>query len=884
MSSWLVALLLVGCAGDLGGEADRVTSVVLTPSATELVVGESLALAVSVAVVGDPDRGVVWSSSDAGVATVVGGVVEAVGVGSAVVSAVSSQAPSVSGESLVTVLAPPGVLGAVVPGAALATCDGVACTVERVSTVDRVTLTAGAVEIAFSPGVGGGVEGDGVLRVPVGGPVSLSLAGLAATDRVRVWSVAGEQVGGLLGSLMPSADGAASLAVTPPEPAVQPLAAAGVSLLLSLVAGDGVVVVVQVGIAVGEPEAVPEPVVEDVTIEGDAATTVVVGGSVQLTAVVTVSGGAATTVAWTSSDPSVASVSDEGIVQGLSVGVATVTAVSTVDPNRSAAVTVSVTPAPAVLGVSIAGASTRSLFGGDSEQLAVTVTSVGGAAEAVTWSSSDVAVVTVSSEGLVVGVASGTATVTATSSFDPSKSAGVTFAVATVPESPSDVTVSPGDRKLTVAFTLSDGGSPITTVEYRLDAGAWTDSGTLTSPVTIAGLTNDTTYSVQIRAANVVGASEPSAPVAATPSTFYLASNGVTVMCPNASVDDSRVVEGVTYTKRARSGITPENAATTCTSGITDMSYLLFSKATFNGDIGSWDTSSVTDMSYMFFGASAFNQPIGAWDTSSVTNMYLMFSGASLFNQLINYNPATGAWDTGNVTEMGGMFFNASAFNQPIGAWDTSSVTSLVSMFQGASAFNQPLAAWNTSSVTSMESMFQGASAFNQPLAAWNTSSVTVMNSLFQNAVAFNEDIAGWNTSNVTGMSYMFAGASLFNQPIAYNSATDAWNTSKVTTISNMFLSALAFDQDIGNWHTSSVTNMGYAFSDARAFNQPIGGWDTRQANNMTAMFFEARAFNQDLRNWNVAQVPCNKPFYFDQGATAWELPRPSWSQCPPPP
>ena len=69
---------------------------------------------------------------------------------------------------------------------------------------------------------------------------------------------------------------------------------------------------------------------------------------------------------------------------------------------------------------------------------------------------------------------------------------------------------------------------------------------------------------------------------------FYLNSNVVTCMCPDASVGDTGVVNGITYTKRIREQITTENAATTCTSGITDMNYLFFlDTRNFNQDISS---------------------------------------------------------------------------------------------------------------------------------------------------------------------------------------------------------------------------------------------------------------------------------------------------------
>ena len=101
---------------------------------------------------------------------------------------------------------------------------------------------------------------------------------------------------------------------------------------------------------------------------------------------------------------------------------------------------------------------------------------------------------------------------------------------------------------------------------------------------------------------------------------FYLAANDVTILCPAAAVNDTGVVDGVTYTKRDRVGLdalvaavpTDEDGlATSCTTGVTDMSELFGSfaaseskvsdPATFNPDLSGWDTSSVTNTSSMFF-------------------------------------------------------------------------------------------------------------------------------------------------------------------------------------------------------------------------------------------------------------------------------------------
>ena len=230
----------------------------------------------------------------------------------------------------------------------------------------------------------------------------------------------------------------------------------------------------------------------------------------------------------------------------------------------------------------------------------------------------------------------------------------------------------------------------------------------------------------------------------------YLVNGGATIACDSLNTSDTFTIGATTYTKRSSEQITPNNAATSCTSGIVDMSNL-FENTNINGDISHWDTSSVTDMSNMFNGASAFNQAIGDWDTSGVADMSNMFNGASAFNQAI------GDWDTSSVADMIFMFRSASIFNQDIGAWDTSNVTDMSAMFEFASTFNQNIGAWNTSSVADMGFMFRNASVFNQDIGNWDTSSVTDMGNMFRYATNFNQNLSGWCVSKIGNESSDFA-------------------------------------------------------------------------------------------------------------------------------
>ena len=179
---------------------------------------------------------------------------------------------------------------------------------------------------------------------------------------------------------------------------------------------------------------------------------------------------------------------------------------------------------------------------------------------------------------------------------------------------------------------------------------------------------------------------------------------------------------------------------------VTEMQWIFFRAAAFNGDLSGWDVRNVTNMDNMFGGAAAFNGDLSGWNVRNVTNMSRMFHGATAFNGDLS------GWNVRNVTRMEWMFAGAAAFNGDLSGWNVSNVTSMYAMFFRAAVFNGDLSGWDVRNVTSMDSMFNAATAFNGDLSGWDVHNVTHMEDMFHGAAAFNGDLSGWDVRNVTNV------------------------------------------------------------------------------------------------------------------------------------
>jgi uncharacterized protein YjdB len=167
--------------------------------------------------------------------------------------------------------------------------------------------------------------------------------------------------------------------------------------------------------------------------------------TVQLVGIVGGPANVSQVVNYTSSDAAVATVTATGgLVTGRSPGTAIITARAGADANVVRTSAITVTAGPAATPVTISITPTTATTGvGDSIRFVANVQGPAGVNTAVTWTSTNQAVVRVNAQGYAVGVAPGTAVITATSVADPNVAVNATVVVtaATPPPPPPSISI-----------------------------------------------------------------------------------------------------------------------------------------------------------------------------------------------------------------------------------------------------------------------------------------------------------------------------------------------------------------------------------------------------------------------------------------------------------
>lgn len=187
-------------------------------------------------------------------------------------------------------------------------------------------------------------------------------------------------------------------------------------------------------------------------------------------------------ITWSSNNPSVATVSSDGNITGVGIGVTTVVATS---DGQSGTSTISVTPVP-VSSVEVLPPTARIPIG-DSQQLAAVARDASSTPlpdRAMTWSSSHTSIAKVTAAGLVTAVAAGIAyiVVTAEGKSDTATIDVVVPPVASVTVAPSTASVVEG-QTIQLAATTHDANGALLTDRVV----SWVSSNPSTATVSSSG-------------------------------------------------------------------------------------------------------------------------------------------------------------------------------------------------------------------------------------------------------------------------------------------------------------------------------------------------------------------------------------------------------------
>jgi uncharacterized protein YjdB len=508
-AAWLVALAVWSCSGstatDAGSSGD-VAAIEITPSTSSLAVGAQLPLtAVARGVDGKivTDAALVWSVKDPSIATVSStGVVTGVALGN---TQIAASANGKSGLAVITVLKTPVASVVVRP----LHVDAIAGSHTQLTaiTYDAANniLSDRAVVWASSNANVATVDANGMVNAVA--PGSATITGTAegksdaATFTVTQGTVASVAVTpnpvsitvGQSSQLQAAAHDASGITITgrPVSWSSGNTAIATVSesgLVKGVAAGTTTITATIDGKTGSTPVTVTNIPVASVAVQ-PTSTSVAQGSSVQFFATVKDANGTVVTdrvVAWTSSNEAVATVSPGGVVTGKGAGNATITATSegvsgsgTVNVLGIAAVPVaSVAVSPAADTVTIGQTVTLTATTKDANGNVLT-------GRAVTWTTSNAGVATVSSTGDVTGVSADTVTITATSEgkSGSSKITVTPAAVGTVVVTPPAATVVVLQTTQLAVVVTDINGAPIANPSVT-----WRSSNPLIAMVSQTGL------------------------------------------------------------------------------------------------------------------------------------------------------------------------------------------------------------------------------------------------------------------------------------------------------------------------------------------------------------------------------------------------------------
>jgi uncharacterized protein YjdB len=217
-----------------------------------------------------------------------------------------------------------------------------------------------------------------------------------------------------------------------------------------------------------------------------ATVSMTVSQTQQITATVLPSNAANKTLSWSSSNTAIATVSNSGLITSVAVGSVIITVQGTDGSNVYSSVSVVVSANPILItGLSLIPSSIT-LVPGATTQLSAAIVPSNATNKTLSWSSSNMAIATVNTSGLITAVAVGTTTISAISTDGTNRTATcfitVSIPATSISLSQTRVTMHPGNTLTLVATVLPANATNKTVVWTSNSANATVNtSGTITA-------------------------------------------------------------------------------------------------------------------------------------------------------------------------------------------------------------------------------------------------------------------------------------------------------------------------------------------------------------------------------------------------------------------
>ncbi len=241
------------------------------------------------------------------------------------------------------------------------------------------------------------------------------------------------------------------------------------------------------------PPTPPPPTVSQIEVS-PATVSLEVGKTQRFVATAKASDGSAISgvnFTWSSSNTAVATINSGGVATAVSAGTATIRATGNGITSAPATITVTVPP---VSGVTVSPSSAQELMVGEMVTFTATARTAGGAVRdgvSFTWTSSDTAVVAITSAGVATAVGAGTAMIRATADGISSSPVMINVSeppppepvVATVTVSPAEASIEEGQTQQFEAMAATADETAVPDAEF-----AWSSSDTLVATVDENGL------------------------------------------------------------------------------------------------------------------------------------------------------------------------------------------------------------------------------------------------------------------------------------------------------------------------------------------------------------------------------------------------------------